>query len=71
MTPIAILSDETEKLKKGIVSPHLFPTVAILDPMLTLGLPAQVTAATGMDSLIHAVEAFTSKNAYRIGHDGA
>ena len=64
VTPIAILSDEAEKLKKGIVSPYLFPKVAILDSMLTLELPPQVTAATGMDSLIHAVEAFTSKNAY-------
>ena len=64
VTPIVILSDETEKLKKGVVSPHLFPKVAILDPTLTLGLPPQVTAATGMDALIHAVEAFTSKNAY-------
>lgn len=64
VTPIAILSDHTEKLKKGIVSPHLFPNVAVLDPALTLGLPPQMTAATGMDSLIHAMEAFTSKNAY-------
>ena len=63
VTPIAILSDEQEKLKKGIVSPYLFPTVALLDPELTLGLPPRVTAATGMDALIHAVEAFTSKNA--------
>ena len=62
-TPIAILSDHHEKLKKGIVSPYLLPATAILDPLLTLGLPPQVTAATGMDALIHAVEAFTSKNA--------
>ena len=66
VTPIAILSDHTEKLKKGIVSPFLFPDVALLDPELTLGLPAGVTAATGMDALIHAVEAYTSKNASRI-----
>ena len=66
VTPIAILSDHTEKLKKGIVSQHLFPSVALLDPELTLGLPARVTAATGMDALIHAVEAFTSKNATSI-----
>lgn len=64
VTPIVILSDETEKLKKGIVSPHLIPSAALLDPELTLGLPPHVTAATGMDALIHGVEAFTSKNAY-------
>ncbi|MBR9979605.1 MAG: iron-containing alcohol dehydrogenase [Desulfatitalea sp.] len=64
VTPIVILSDEAEKLKKGVVSPHLFPAVALLDPELTLGLPPAVTAATGMDALIHAVEAFTSRNAY-------
>ncbi|MEW6137068.1 MAG: iron-containing alcohol dehydrogenase [Thermodesulfobacteriota bacterium] len=63
VTPIAILSDHQEKLKKGIVSPHLFPASAILDPELTLGLPPSVTASTGMDALIHAVEAYTSKNA--------
>lgn len=63
VTPIVILSDHEEKLKKGIVSPYLFPTVALLDAELTVGLPPGVTAATGMDALIHAVEAFTSKNA--------
>ncbi|WP_173082448.1 iron-containing alcohol dehydrogenase [Fundidesulfovibrio magnetotacticus] len=63
VTPIAILSDHHEKLKKGIVSPHLFPSVALLDPELTLGLPPHITAATGMDALIHAVEAYTSRNA--------
>ncbi len=66
VTPIVILSDHTEKLKKGIVSHHLFPSAALLDPELTLGLPAHVTAATGMDALIHAVESFTSKNATMI-----
>lgn len=63
VTPIAILSDEEEKLKKGIVSPYLFPSVAILDPELTLGLPPNITASTGMDALIHAIEAYTSINA--------
>lgn len=66
VTPIVILSDLEEKLKKGVVSPYLIPTMAMLDPELTLGLPPQVTAATGMDALIHAVEAFTSKNAYHL-----
>ena len=64
VTPIVILSDLEEKLKKGVVSPYLMPSVALLDAELTLGLPPHVTAATGMDALIHAVEAFTSKNAY-------
>lgn len=63
VTPIAILSDETEKLKNGIVSSHLFPSVAVLDPELALSLPAELTASTGMDALIHAVEAYTSVNA--------
>ncbi len=63
VTPIVILSDEGEKLKKGVVSGHLFPRTAVLDPELTLGLPPAVTAATGMDALIHAVEAYTSVNA--------
>ena len=63
VTPIAILSDTKEKLKKGIVTPHLFPEVAIVDPKLTVGLPPSVTAFTGMDALTHAIEAFYSINA--------
>jgi len=63
VTPIAILSDEGEKLKKGIVSPYLFPATALLDPELTMGLPPNITASTGMDALIHAIEAYTSINA--------
>lgn len=63
VTPIAILSDHHEKLKKGVVSPFLFPDCALLDPELTLGLSPEVTAATGMDALIHALESYTSKNA--------
>jgi alcohol dehydrogenase class IV len=66
VTPIAILSDEGEKLKKGIVSPYLFPAIGILDAELTAGLPPHVTAATGMDALIHAIEAYTSINATTI-----
>jgi alcohol dehydrogenase len=66
VTPIAILSDHHDKLKKGIVSSYLLPACALLDPELTLGLPAHVTAATGMDALIHAIEAYTSKNATSI-----
>jgi alcohol dehydrogenase class IV len=63
VTPIVILSDNHEKLKKGVVSSHLLPDCALLDPELTVGLPPSVTAATGMDALIHAMEAYTSINA--------
>ena len=63
VTPIAILSDTQEKLKKGIVSAYLFPEVAIVDPKLTVGLPPSVTAFTGMDALTHAIESFYSINA--------
>jgi alcohol dehydrogenase class IV len=66
VTPIAILSDTREKLKKGIVSPHLFPEVALLDPQLTVGLPPVVTALTGLDALIHAIESYTSVNAFNL-----
>ena len=50
VTPIVILSDEKNKLKKGIVSSHLFPDMAILDPELTLGLPPHVTAAANKEN---------------------
>ncbi len=66
VTPIVILSDHGEKLKKGVVSPYLYPDTAMLDPGLTIGLPPAITAATGMDALIHALEAYTSKNATTI-----
>jgi alcohol dehydrogenase class IV len=63
VTHIAILSDEKAQLKKGIVSPRIIPSHALLDPALTTGLPPKLTAATGMDALCHCVEAFTSVNA--------
>jgi len=46
--------------KLGVVSPHLFPKVAICDPELTLDLPRALTAATGLDALAHCVETFCS-----------
>lgn len=63
VTPIAILSDEEDQLKKGVVSPYLLPRVAIVDPELTVTMPPHITAATGMDALTHAVEAYISINA--------
>ena len=46
--------------KKGVVSPLLLPDLALLDAELTLGLPPHVTAATGIDAMVHAIEAYTS-----------
>ena len=66
VSPNAILLDETERLKKGAVSPHLVPDVAILDPQLTVGVPPAVTAATGIDALVHCMEAFANRNAHPV-----
>ena len=60
VTPIAIVTTG-ETTKAGIVSSQLLPDVALLDAELTLGLPPMVTAATGIDSMVHAIEAYTSK----------
>ncbi|MGQ8365428.1 iron-containing alcohol dehydrogenase [Glaciecola sp. 1036] len=60
VTPISIITTG-ETTKAGIVSPVLLPDIAILDASLTIGLPPQVTAATGIDAMVHAIEAYTSK----------
>ncbi|WP_019394131.1 iron-containing alcohol dehydrogenase [Priestia filamentosa] len=56
----AIFTDLRDQVKKGIVSSYLLPKVAIIDPELTLTVPPSVTAATGMDALVHAVESYTA-----------
>ncbi|ACL56408.1 iron-containing alcohol dehydrogenase [Methylobacterium nodulans] len=61
VTPIAIVTTPTTE-KKGVVSAALLPDWAVLDPDLTLGLPASVTAATGIDAMVHAIEAYTSRH---------
>lgn len=60
VTPIAIVTTG-ETTKMGVVSPMLLPDLAVLDADLTLGLPAAVTAATGIDAMVHAIESYTSK----------
>ncbi len=66
VSPNAILLDETDELKKGVVSPHLVPEAAFVDPLLTLSVPAAVTAATGLDALTHCIEAYANKFAHPI-----
>jgi len=60
VTTISIVT-VSDSEKKGVVSPQLLPDIALLDAELTLGLPAHVTAATGIDAMVHAIEAFTTK----------
>ena len=60
VTPISILTTPSHE-KKGVVSSLLYPDIALLDSRLTLGLPAHVTAMTGVDAMVHAIEAFTTR----------
>jgi alcohol dehydrogenase class IV len=60
VTPIAIVTTPGNE-KIGVVSPLLYPDVAVLDSTLTLGLPPAVTAMTGVDAMVHAIEAYTSR----------
>ncbi len=68
VTPISIVTTGTNE-KKGVVAPQLLPDWAILDAELTMGLPAAVTAATGIDAMVHAIEAFTSKRLKNVVSD--
>ena len=61
VTPISIITVGEEE-KKGVSSSIILPDIAILDPDLTIGLPAHTTAATGIDAMVHAIEAYTSSN---------
>jgi len=66
VTAVAIVTTG-ETTKAGVVAPQLYPDVALLDAELTVGLPPHITAATGVDAMVHAIEAYTSarlKNAY-------
>ena len=61
VTPISILTTPDDQ-KKGVVSDLLYPDLAVLDATLTLGLPPRVTAMTGVDAMVHAVEAYTTRH---------
>ena len=62
VTPVSIITVGEEE-KRGVSSPVILPDVAVLDAELTLGLPAHIAAATGVDAMVHAIEAYASKNA--------
>jgi len=66
VSPNAILLDPADQLKKGVVSPHLVPDGAYVDPLLTRTVPPGVTAATGMDALTHCIEAYANKFAHPV-----
>ena len=61
VTPVSIITVGEEE-KKGVSSSLILPDIAILDPDLTIGLPAHTTAATGIDAMVHAIEGYTSAN---------
>ena len=61
VTPISIITLEDDQ-KKGVSSPIILPDLAVLDPELTLNLPSDITASTGIDAMVHAIEAYTSIN---------
>ncbi|WP_425376488.1 iron-containing alcohol dehydrogenase, partial [Rhizobium leguminosarum] len=60
VTPVSIVKTLNNE-KKAVISPLLIPDWAILDPELTLGLPPHLTAQTGTDAIVHAIEAYTGK----------
>ena len=66
VSPNAILLDERDGLKKGVISPHLVPDAAYVDPLLTLSVPPPVTATTGLDALVHCIEAYANRFAHPV-----
>jgi alcohol dehydrogenase len=64
VSPNAILVDDEDGQKKAVISPFLVPDVVIVDPFLTMSVPPNITAATGIDALTHCLEAFTNRFAH-------
>lgn len=60
VSPNAIFLDEIDGGKKGVISPFLVPDAAYIDPILSIGVPASVTAATGIDAFTHCMEAYVN-----------
>lgn len=63
VSKVAVISDPSQPFKKGVLSPLMFAHAVVIDPTVTVGLPPGLTAATGMDAFIHALEAYTGLGA--------
>ncbi len=61
VTDISVVTTDDDQ-KMGILGDQLFADVAVLDPALTYGLPRHVTSATGIDAMVHAIEAYTNRH---------
>jgi alcohol dehydrogenase len=61
VTPVAVIADPDREMKVGVSSPYLIPRAAIVDPELTVGAPATVSAYAGIDALVHAAESYTAR----------
>lgn len=66
VSPFTIIIDTTRDVKMLIASPNIMPRVALVDPLMTLQMPQGITAATGLDALTHAIEAYVSVKAQPI-----
>jgi len=64
VSPNAVLLDESEQMKKAVISPSLVPDATFIDPQLMCTVPAHVTAATGLDALTHCIEAYANNFAH-------
>jgi alcohol dehydrogenase len=66
VTLATIITDSVRDVKMLIISPHIVPKMAFVDPLLTLRMPQSITASTGLDALTHAIEAYVSAKAHPI-----
>ncbi len=64
VSPNSILLDESAPAKRAVISPHLVPDAAFIDPELTVTVPPHITAATGIDAMTHCIEAYANNFAH-------
>lgn len=67
VTPVSVISDPIKQRKFVVASPLIAPKIAFVDPAMTYTLPRHIVAATGMDALVHAIEAYTVNRAHPVG----